>query len=329
LYRAGNVVGFVLNLPGQRGPLEVYVASAVIFDENGLPIVAEDLKGKEAGSVVNVRGKLDEEAKFQASLVALGQVLVLKGIVDDPVDVNLQFPLEILPGQGILGQVITVGLSNESVILMGCEQPVDPTYIQKDMLARVVGKYDTGQKLFQAVAVFLQPVRMTGILEAVRTDDGIKSITVRTESGSTVNVILPKNVLPMLEGDGVIPDELFECAIGKGIRVMLDPDKPLVLTALEARIQPETIDAIVTDVSVYRSTIVATDSQNNELTISVQPTATILKYNDDPLAGASYTPIPLYEISNSDRITIYAIPACNSAAADYSAFISLDFPPTP
>ena len=325
LYREEIVIGFILDLPGHRGPLNVYVDNAVIFDKNGLPIPAMELEGK-TGSPVSVRGKLDENARFQASLVVLGEVLDLKGIVGGPVDEDLQFPLDVVPGQEVIGEV-AVALSDESLILLRCGQPVDPSYIQKDMLARVVGKYDIGQQLFRAIAVFLQPVRVTGKLEAIQTDNGIKTITVRTETGSTVDVIMPPNVPPMLEGDGIISDELFECSIGKDIRVMLDPDKPLVLTAIEVRVEPETIRATVSNVFWYESIIEVKDSQDNELTIYIEPTATILQFNDDPLAEASYTPIPIYEITWGDRITLSVIPACNSAATDYSAFIILDVPP--
>ena len=43
LDRDGIVAGFILDLPGDRGPLNVYIDNAVIFDEYGLPIPAEDL----------------------------------------------------------------------------------------------------------------------------------------------------------------------------------------------------------------------------------------------------------------------------------------------
>jgi hypothetical protein len=321
LYRESSVVGFTLDLPGNRGPLKVYIPNAVIFDENGLPMVPADLVGK-VGSQVNVRGKLDENARFHANMVVLGQVLVLKGIVGDTVDPDSQFPLNISSGQAFVGTV-TVGLSPESLLLISCDQTVDPTYIQKDMLVRVVGKYNTETQILQAVALFLQPVQVVGTLDGIRTDNGINIITIGTENGSTVDVVLPKNVPPMLEGDGIIPDEIFECAIGKGARVMLDPEQPLNPTALEVRIQPETIDATVIDVFTLSSTIEATDSNGIQLAIHVEPTATILKFNSDPLAGAAYTPIPLYKIKNGDHITVYALAACKSATDDYSAFIIL------
>jgi len=330
LYRDQNIVGFILDLPGDRGRMNVYVSNAVIFDENGLPIPEQDL-GSKGGMAVSVRGELDEAARFQADLIILGQVLAVKGIVGDRVDQNLQFPLAVVPGQEFIGSV-TVVLSDESLILTGCDQTVDPSYVQKDMVARVIGKYDTEKQLFQAVAVFLQPVQVIGTLDAIHIDNGIKTITVRTESGSTVEIVQPQNVLPMLEGDGIIPDVVFECAIGKLIRVMLDPDKPLVMTALEVRVQPDTINAVVKDVSAwggYESTIVALDSQDSELTIKVMPTATILKSSSDPPLGDLLTPIALDDISMDDRIRIFAIPSCNDAAADYIAFIILDYLSSP
>ena len=329
IYRETSVVGFTLNLPGDRGPLKVYVSNAAIFSENGIPMPPDGLENY-GGKVVSVRGKLDENAIFQANLVVVGEVLVLKGIVGDEVDTTSHFPLEIMPGQEFVGEV-TVGLSPESLILMGCDQPVDPTYIQKDMLARVVGKYDTGENLFRAFAVFLQPARIVGTLDAIRTDNGIKIITIGTENGSAVDVILPKNVPPMLEGDGIIPDEIFECAIGKGIKVMLNSEHPINLTALEVRIQPDTVRVIVTDVFTwgwYESTIVAMDGQD-ELTIKVMPTATILKSNTDPLLLDSLTPISLEDISKGDQITVFALPDCNDTSVDYIAFIILDYPPAP
>lgn len=330
-----TVIGFVQKLPGERGFVDVYVDDAVIFDENGLPMRTQDLELKEIGTEVSVRGDLDEEGDFQADLVVLGQVLVLKGLVGDAVDENLQFPLAILPGQEIIGDV-TVALSPESLLLTGCDQEVEPTYIQKDMLARVVGKYDATELLFQAIAAFLQPEQVAGTLRSIQTENGVKTITIQTDpdfSESTVKVIVPDDVPPMVEGDGIIPDELFQCAIGGEIRVVLDPNTQpgQDLTAIEVRVQPEAVMATVVAVSVYDRTILATDSQTNELSIAVRPEATILKSVEDSGGGVTDVPIPLSEIAYGDQITAYTIPNCNSTNPDYNhvAFIILAISPSP
>jgi hypothetical protein len=126
---------------------------------------------------------------------------------------------------------------------------------------------------------------------------------------------------------------LFQCAIGGEIRVVLDPDTQpgQDLTAIEVRVQPQAVVANVVAVSVYDRTILATDSQNNELSIAVRPEATILKSVEDSGGSVTDVPIPLSEIAYGDQVTAYTIPNCNGMISDYNhvAFILLAISPSP
>jgi hypothetical protein len=331
IYRGDDiVVGFVLNLPDDRGYLNVFVLDAAIFDENGLLIVPKDLKDN-LDKPVKVQGELDLAGDIQARLVVIGDAMTLKGTVQSGVDEFDQFSLDPAPDQPFNGEV-KVALSDDTLIVLGCDKPGDRSDIVEGMLARVVGEYDTGRDLYFAVAIFLQPQQVAGSLAAMTPSEGGSILTVQPADSPPVEVFLPADVAPLIEGDGVVPLDLFDCIIGREVRVMLDPDRPSFLTAVEVRVQPEKI--IVNAKKVNSSfwappTIEAVDDQQNELVISVPTATTILKYTVEN-QQATYTPIPLDLIETEgtgDRLVCFVLQACNDGSVDYSAFIILVNPP--
>ena len=152
------VAGFILNLPGGRDPVNVYIIEeAAIFDENGLPIGTEELKTK-SGQYAAVQGDLDFERKFQASLIVIGEVLTLKGTVTGAgIDEFMQFSIEVAPGQEFVAGPVTVTLSDKTPILIGCDEAVNPLSIEGGMQIRVTGKYDAEKNELLAMAVFINP----------------------------------------------------------------------------------------------------------------------------------------------------------------------------
>jgi hypothetical protein len=104
-----------------------------IFDENG------EFGGRELlerGQQVKVRGRLDDDGKLMASVVVIGQVLVVKGEVDGPLDdATGLFPFTPFPGDQR-----DVAVADETLILIGCDTEVGKGAIQAGMTAKVVGK---------------------------------------------------------------------------------------------------------------------------------------------------------------------------------------------
>jgi len=71
-------IGFVMNMVGNRGELEVYLTTeTAIYDENGQLILPENL-GNYIGDVVRTRGDFNAEDQYEASLVIIGPVLASK-----------------------------------------------------------------------------------------------------------------------------------------------------------------------------------------------------------------------------------------------------------
>ncbi len=100
-----SIGGFVMNLIGNRGELEVYLtAETAMYDENGQLILPENL-GDYIGDVVRTRGDFTAEDQYEASLVVIGPVLALEGMVESEVVEN-QFTLDIVPGEGFTGFVL-------------------------------------------------------------------------------------------------------------------------------------------------------------------------------------------------------------------------------
>ncbi|GAH47407.1 unnamed protein product, partial [marine sediment metagenome] len=136
----GPIEGFMLALAGGRGTLEVHLLEdVVIFDDDGLPATSSDLA---IGQTVWVRGRLNAKGCFQASLVVIGEVLLVKGTVEDTVDdSDGVFPLQPDPGHEFVDGTIDVKVEEETLVLIDCDEQVGPEAIQKGMRALVVGKY--------------------------------------------------------------------------------------------------------------------------------------------------------------------------------------------
>ena len=80
--RGGVIVGFELELPGQRGELEVRVTDdTAVFDQNG-EFGGRELLNNQENKQVKVRGRLDDDGKLKEYVVVLGQVMEVKGEVD-------------------------------------------------------------------------------------------------------------------------------------------------------------------------------------------------------------------------------------------------------
>jgi hypothetical protein len=312
------IEGFRLVLPGNRGKLDVDISeTTVIFDTEGLPGSVDDL---EAGQTLWVRGRLDGEGHLQATEVAIGDVLVLKGTIDSEVDNNI-FSFDLDPGQSVTDPTIPVKLSGETLILVGCDNEVADSAIKPGLPALVTGKLSLIGGDLQAIAIFLKPIsgELISVQEGVEHNASSGSeLTIRTEGGMDVVVFLPDTVAIKLVGDGDVPAELF-CP-GRQVKVVIDPEKSdelSVLTAGEIEVQSDHLVGYVDEIEEAKRILVI-DGQH----INVRNDATILDLRDsengDILRDFNY-------ITYGDKVSCFGLEACEDdpTEIDFYTFVIL------
>lgn len=312
-----GVEGFRLALfPKSRGTLDVYLSeTTVIFDEAGLPGDFDDLKEEQT---VWVRGRLDGDGHFQATEVAIGELLVLKGTIDSAVD-NYTFTLALDPGQSVTDPTIPVTLSDETLILVGCDDEVTKDAIKPGLPARVSGKLSLDEQTLQAIAIFLKPI--SGQVISVKEDvqhnstSGIE-LTIRVAGYTDVVVFVPDTAPIRLVGDGDVPVELL-CP-GRHVNAVIDPDKSddlSVLTASEIKVQTDHLVGYI-DTMDEAERIIVIDGQR----ILVQDDAVImdLRGSGDRLRDFSY-------ITYGDKVSCFGLEACEADTTenDFYAFVIL------
>ncbi len=154
-----GIEGFILALSEGRGELEVHLLDdVVVFDGEGQPAGSEALA---VGLRVKVRGRIDAEGRLQASVVVIGDVLVVKGNVLGQVDGEGLFPFEPNSLEEVVGDVNVKVFEGKTLILVGCNNQVSSEEIQEGRIVRIIGKLylvgdgDDGYDEFRAVAVVL------------------------------------------------------------------------------------------------------------------------------------------------------------------------------
>ncbi|KPK23921.1 MAG: hypothetical protein AMK69_17050 [Nitrospira bacterium SG8_3] len=312
--RDGIVVGFVLDLTGQRGELEVRVTDdTAVFDQNGEFGGRELLDGQEREQV-KVRGRLDENARLEASVVVLGQVLEVKGEVDGPVDnstgVEL-FPFTPFPGEELVGQR-NVEVADETLILIGCDTEIGKGAIQAGMISSVIGKSvsTNGPDVLRAVVIFLKAREVSGEIVSIVDEAEGKTVTVRQETGGDVDVFVPWWTPIKIEGDGYLPMDLF-CE-GRQVRILID---------LEI-LDPLTATLVLVEAARREGQVVAVDDFDRSLTlasgnVTVQPDATILDTSGTPDGLVEFE-----EILPGDHLKYFGLEACPNDTG-FSAFVIL------
>jgi hypothetical protein len=312
------IEGFRLMLPGNRGTLDVDISEiTVIFNAAGLPGSVGDL---EEGQTLWVRGRLDSEGHFQATEVAIGDVLVLKGTIDSIVDNDI-FSFALDPGQPVTDPTIPVKLSGETLILVGCDNGVTEGAIKPGLPALVVGKLSLIGGTLQSIAIFLEPIlgELISVQEGIEHNSASGSeLTIRTDGDTDVVVFLLDTAAIRLVGDGDVPAELF-CP-GRQIKVVIDPEKSdelSVLTASEIEVQSDHLVGYVDEIEEAERTIVI-DGQH----INVRNDATILDLRDsengDILRDFNY-------ITYGDKVSCFGLEACEDdpTEIDFYTFVIL------
>ena len=317
-----GIAGFVLTLPHGRGTIDVQLSKdTVIFDENGEPGDSGDLKVSDS---VWVRGRMDSYGKLNASVVAVENVLVLDGVIQHTgCHPSGQFAFLPDTGEAILGP-IDVQLFGETLVLVGCDTPVDWGAIEQKRRAKVVGKYDTVDQVFRGIVVFLKEVEISGSIVSVETI-ATEGLTLFIQPSGTTEVTLltpvfvPSNAPVYLEGDGEFPRSLL--CVGREVRVIIDPDVASdPPTAKLVRVISETLEGVVQADDLYNQVLVVKPEAGEPVYAFVQPSATILDLSD-----GKYQPIDIRDIMPGDVVKCFGVPECAGAISlnDFYAFVVL------
>lgn len=327
-----NITGFILDLDDQvsnnhnqnydyhddddtgygRGELEVrLLEDTAIFDQDGQFSGPYALEGQQ-GQKVKVRGRLNDKGALEASVVALGDLLKVKGLADGPVDETTDlFPLIALRGEELVGKY-SVDVANETLVLIGCDAEVGKEAIQAGMIAEVIGKLVNinGENTLRSVVVFLRAREISGQITLIENKVGGKIVTVDQTTGGEVDVFVPSYTPINIEGDGSVPRELF-CE-GRQVRIFLDPDTLDPLTATLVLVKSERREGVVSSLNGFDRTLYV-DGES----VYVQPSASILDTR-----GTVDTLVDFEEIDIGDQLEYYGLEACPGDTG-FTAFVIL------
>ncbi len=288
----GQTTGFYLDLANDRGRIKVMVSSSTtIFDENGDFVGPESL---EVGKRVKVRGKFDSTGALVGSLVVIGDVMDITGLVEAAVDPStFIFPLTAASGQEIVGSVEVKVDQENTLILIGCDTEVGVDYIQAGMKARVFGKLvqENGNYILKAAAVLLCDRVIAGEITSAADSNGGKLITVY-ENGTTIDVYIPAGTPIYLEGDGAVPISLI-CE-GRQVRIFVKlPWTTPTLTAAFVKVEPEKHEGIVTGIDLVNRILTVTLTGGGTENVKIEPGATILESNNGIQGLMSFSDIKI------------------------------------
>ena len=339
----GNT-GFTLQLGHGRGLLTINLADdAVIFGQNGLPLPPDEL---ESGQLVHVRGQLDNEGNLQASAVIIGYVLLVKGMVETPYNADgAMFSLNLMLLQHFFNFMVDVDVSENTLVMTGCNQRVDPSEIQAGMMTRVAGKVSLKDWSIKAIAVLLKDVKDTD-LPVDETDIPPDDPGTPTDiSGTLTNVSGPDDeggYVLLLEGGDPETSEIY---MPVGVEPEIDDNIPISIDFIQAltdcgrmlevsivavgsndssqmiastvRVAAEHIEGDVDappSIAEDDVTMMVTLENDMEITeIAIPPGAIIEDANPGPMG-------PDTVIKEHDFLSVSGLTACDDEAYDFLAY---------
>ncbi|MGA1841001.1 MAG: DUF4382 domain-containing protein [bacterium] len=322
---SGEIEDIVLDLPESRGTLDVFLLNdplntTVIFDNEGNPggIL-------EPGQTVWIRGKLDSQGDFHASEIVIGEIAALKGTVDSEVyddGQGQQFSLRLAENQLVFDPNITVQLTDETLVLAGCENEVAVGAINPGLPVKIFGKLSIDKQVLRAIVLFLSPV--SGELASMEYSEYSsgqdiiqgRDLTIIDDENREITIFLPESASICLVGDGIVPLSLL-CA-GIQVQAVINPylsEELKILAASELKISPENLSGIVGDIDNDTKALIV-DGNN----IHVQNGATIMD-----LRGQVVSLFDFGDVRENDRISCFGLDACPSDTSgnDFYAFVIL------
>jgi hypothetical protein len=312
---SGQVKGFRLRLAHDTdSKIDIRVdENTAIFDENGDFTTPDAL---EVGQKVKVRGEIQKDAAVRASVIAIGELLNLRGtaLTRARPDIfgDLTFEMRLDPFQAIVDNSIDVIVEHQTLILMDCTTEVDDDAIKPGVGVRAVGKLSEGDLI--AFVMFIEERQDYGTIIAmtgIGRDYNVEFIP--SGESEPVTLFLPFLADVKLENDGGIQKDLLADLVN------CEPKKAkITLNALNED-DSAVADLIEVQDKVIEGTIKRTDPDARTLTIKdetviqVQDLATILR-NGSEL-------IHFNQLKENDEITVFGLEACPGDNVDFHGFV--------
>jgi len=314
----GQVVGFTLDLKNSQGTVDVRLLENVaIVDALGECKAPGDLK---VGDEVRVRGRLANDLVLEASHVVIGQLLdVIGTIVAAPVfdDTTFTFTFNPSPYQAIVGQYTVQGQAC-TLVLVGCDTTVKPEDIEAGMTVRIFGKLvsENGSSVLRAAAIILKG-QVAGSIASITPSSGGQDVTIEQYGGlEPVNIFIPDGTPIYLEGDGVIPVDLF--CVGREVRFFVNSNISSPLTATLVKVKAERhVGTVLTVSDASTHTLTVTVDLGGSLTktetVDVSTDAKIFKS-----IGGEQNPISFEDIKTDDYIWYFGLTGCGADTKFYA-----------
>lgn len=288
----------------------------IVFDQDGSFTDPNALK---VGQKIKVRGEMLEDASLLASVIAIGDLIKLYGMVNQIISENgdLVFEMKLPYGQAVVDETINVVVDYQTWILKECKTEVDRDEIKPGMGVRAIGKISEGDLL--AVVLFLEERKNYGIIvemEQSSSGNGYDLKYIPFGETDPLDIFLPDGADVSLEDDGEVDKDtladLVDCEQRKAIITLNELD-PAVADSV--KVKDEVIDGKIETTDSYSRKIKLQGAFGT--IIEVQKYATIIKYgkqigfdelkhNDEIRAlGLSGCPRPEEPIAEEDHIDFY------------------------
>jgi hypothetical protein len=316
-----QVVGFALDLPDDRGTIEVSIpGDGTVINNLGLCALPKDLS---VGDQVKVRGKLGSSGVFEASLVVVGPLLDVTGTASTvPTFSGSTFTFNFIPApnQGLVGPgPWPVQGRDCTLTLRGCDTIVDPAGIQAGMTVRVFGKVvseigENGQTtaIFRAAAIILKEREIVGQIASIEPTTGGMSATIQPNDGSLVAVFIPDGAPISLQGDGAVPPGLL--CIGQQVSVLLKAGTLSAEAAL-VTVQSQRHEGTVGSIGPVPRTLTVNLTGDGTETVLVEDGATILNS-----IGDGQSQVPFDDIKVGSPVVYFGLAGCGTDT-QFHAFI--------
>lgn len=332
----GIIESFVLDLGEGRKDITVELADSTnIFDGDG-NFIERNTGALQEFQSVRVRGWLTANGTLRATLIVVGDVLIISGTADGEVGERDTFPLLMDPDQELIGANVDVLVSSQTLVLTGCDTEVRIDAIQQFIRTEVIGKYDVAADVLKAVAVLLKSVKeIRGFLGAVDQVTGGYSLKIFDSENMAVDqtpaftIFLPGDAPVKLLGDGFVPIDLLSDLVKckrREVIVRFDEDESMHLVAHEVVVVNETVNGtVVSDPDPTGRTLELEVDAATTLTVKVRLDANIYKQGQAGGNGDNW--LEFDAIKNGDNLKISGLAACDQSDADFYGFAVVIFAP--
>ena len=304
--------GFTLDLGDGRGLLTVFLDDGVvIFGEDSVPVTAEEL---EPGQLVYVRGQLDNDGNLLASVIVIGKIVLLKGIVETPYveipDEGGAFTLDLMPPHEFTESSVAVKVGEDTLVMTGCDQMAYPDDIQAGMVARVAGKVSLEDQSIKAIAVLLKDLNVSGVLMSVSEadPDGGYLLGVEVDEMETVEVYMPPGVEPRIPNIGPVPIDVLKELVGcVAVSITVESKDVSPMVASDVRVDTVTVEGYLTGAEPADGDFAAFLILDDDDIVAVSSTTKFEPINTNPEIG--------------DYLVVIGLGSCEGDEYDYVAYM--------